>query len=119
MKRSLILERLEELVNEEHCCNCDDTTCSIRVAFNNGQTMHAVKEFWDTGAASDRFNKLMEILLSLKSRRMWFNTQLNKENKELLKVSHAECECGAVVWELEWNDAYCSSCGGKAKAEGK
>lgn len=109
-RRERAYELLETLVKREHCGACDETTCSIRVAFDHGYVLWAAYEFSLSGASSKRFDTLIQYV---KGRA--FDKQVELERRALVKdVSHAECVCGAYVWELEWNDGYCSNCGGNA-----
>ena len=100
------LERPEELLIEEHG-GCDNTTCSIQVAHSNGYLIHALDCFAGSGAASEHFyelfNSLPKSYVELNSRR--------EANSMIKSVSHVECSCNAIVWELESNNGHCSNCG--------
>jgi len=108
---------LEKLYEREHGI-CDDTTCGMGVAFNHGYTVHAIECWASTGAAGKRFDLVYSAL------RKQFSKQLDQLDRKQAKafckeVSSKECECGAYVWELEWNGGYCSNCGENALKNGK
>jgi hypothetical protein len=100
-----LLDRLSELVNEEHVSGCDCNSCDINAAYNNGFELWAIYLFDSCGAASDEFERLYK---KLPKRR--FNADAEREREKLVKtVEHAECaNCNAVVWEYV---EHCDSCG--------
>jgi hypothetical protein len=110
-QRARAYELLEQLFEREHG-GCDDTTCSMSVAFAYGYRLHALSVWGSTSAASWRFGLLLNYV-----RGSAFDKAERREVKAFLsEVSHAECECGSYVYvyELECNDGYCSNCGGNA-----
>jgi hypothetical protein len=103
------IKKLVELVEEEHCNGCGQSTCDISAAFNAGFTLWAVYLFSNTGAGSEEFGKLYNGLPKS------FKKQASKECDEFIKtVTHAECShCNAVTWDIDINETeiYCDNCG--------
>lgn len=121
MKKPTYLQRglalLDNLYKREHY-GCNNTTCSMDAAFRNGYSVHAIECFASTGAASKRFTQIFEALT--KRHGKYIDRQSRSEANKLCKeVEHVECECGAVVWELSWNEGYCSNCGNNVKTGAK
>lgn len=107
---SSILEKLESLLEQEHCFGCNQNTCNISVAFRLGYTIHAIDAFAGSGAASDQFTKLFN-----KLPRKYVDRKSRKEAKHLCEnTPYVECECNAVIWEPEECDYFCDNCGRKA-----
>lgn len=107
--RAEVLAELWALLETEHG-GCDDTTCSIQVAMGQGFDVHAMDCFASSGAASDEFYELWN---SLPKR--YRDNESRKQAREICKtIKHSECKCGAIVWETDWNESFCSSCGGTA-----
>lgn len=110
-KHNLILNKLEELYEEEHG-GCEESTCSMQVAFEHGYTIHALDCFASSGAASDEYYALWnKIPRKLKD-------AYSRYEAELLckEISNAECSyCNAVSWQIEYlkntkGEIYCGSC---------
>lgn len=99
------VERLEELLNDEHVCGCGQTSCDINASYEHGSTLWAVQLFDWTGASSPEFKKLMRKLPKR------FKADAEHERKIfVLDVEHYECpHCNAV----NWGDGVesCDSCG--------
>lgn len=105
-----ILQKLIDLVYEEHASGCEGNTCDISTAFSQGYTVLAVELFSSSGAGSEEFykqykkfpQKLMRKIASL-------------ECKKLVKLPHEECpSCDAVVWCIDsdrYETIFCGNCG--------
>lgn len=106
-----ILERLDELYEEEHG-GCDESTCSMQVAFEHGYTIHAIECFASSGAASDEFYKLLKKI----PRKLLSKYSRHEAHMFCNEVSHAECpHCNAISWQVEYltnskGEIYCGNC---------
>lgn len=108
-KYTELTDKLEELLNEEHCACCDSLTCDIDVCFDAGYTLWAIELFSGCGAASREFNKLYKQLPKR------FRADAEAARKAFCAdTEHAQCpHCNAVTWHTEHFDGtiYCDSCG--------
>jgi hypothetical protein len=103
-----IVDELIELLENEHIHGCDQSTCDINVAFNNGFGCWALYLFDSCGAASDEFTALYA-----KLPKSFYNYARKEADQMCDEVSHADCpHCNAVVWELEQHGKTinCDSC---------
>jgi hypothetical protein len=112
-KRNEILERLEELLHEEHCGACnDDLSCDISYAYEQGYTLWAMYLFDGCGAASEEFQRLYATLTGTKTRFKEFFKQARKEADHMCEQDHVECtDCNAVNWGVHSGEEFhCGSC---------
>ncbi len=91
------INRLEGLLDDEHCSCCDSLTCDVDVCFDDGYTLWAIELFSGSGASSDEFNRLYSKLPKR------FRADSERERKLFVKdTEHAECpHCNAVTWHTE------------------
>lgn len=105
-----LVDRLSELVNEEHVCGCDQDSCDINAAYSNGYALWAVYLFDSCGAASEEFCRLFKLLPKRR-----FKKESEAERKAFVKdVEHDQCpHCNAVVWHNgdHGDEIHCDSCG--------
>lgn len=99
------LERLSELFNEEHG-RWDQTTCDMSCAYEHGYDLWSIYLWSQTGAASFEFEELYSRLPK------YFDRVARNVCDEFINaVSSIECECGTYIYQPEYCDGYCSSCG--------
>jgi len=105
-----IVEALEELLENEHICGCDQSTCDINVCFNDGFTLWAIELFSHTGAASDEFSALCAKLPKR------FKADAERERKAFVEsTEYVECSCNAHIYhpdeQCSDDTVHCDSCG--------
>ncbi len=97
----LSFEKAVKLLERDHG-GCDDTTCNLSIAMNNGYWNHALDLWVGSGAASSEFDNFK------------VNRKLSRQeaNEMCDEVSNMECKhCQSIIWEMEWTNGYCSNCG--------
>jgi len=106
-KEEHILEKLDRLFEKEHG-GCTDNTCSMSLCFAAGYTMHAIECFKNSGAASTKFNTLIE-KLPVEKLRYWANKEAEDFTRE---TPHVECKnCNAIIWNTpSGENPCCDSC---------
>jgi len=107
LSNSELLGELEELFENEHG-GCDQNTCDMSVAFNEGYTALAIDLFSGAGVASEKFAELFNQL-----DRKTFKALVNKEAESFNdEVPHVQClKCNAVIRNPEDVDYMCDNCG--------
>jgi hypothetical protein len=106
VKRTHALDKMVELVERDHG-GCDNNTCSISVALENGYSMHALEMWSGCGAADDEFNALY-------FPHARFIAKESRKEASLMcdKIPHVDCpHCNAVLWNPADSDYWCGSCG--------
>lgn len=105
-----LIETLESLVESEHMCGCDQSTCDIKAAWDHGSSLWAIQLFRWSGAGSDEFYNLVKKLPKR------FENDAEIERRVFVEeVEYAECpHCNAVVWDPQWvtnaGMIFCNSC---------
>ena len=104
-KDKQLITKLEKLLENEHIHGCDQNSCDINFAFQEGYTLWAIELFSGTAAASKNFERLYAQLSPN------FKKEAEAERKLMVKEPHTECpHCNAVLWGDDEYD-YCNNCG--------
>lgn len=107
--KSMSMEQALRLIERDHG-GCDQSTCTIGVALRHGYAAVAIDSWIGSGSASREFDGVT-LPISFED--------VTAEAAEMYNdLKHVECECGSVIWEPEWCDYYCDSCGKRAPKGG-
>ena len=110
-KTSALVDKLEALLQNEHTCGCDQSTCDVSQSYNFGYVLWALYLFDSSGAASDEFTALYAQLP-----RSFYAAARREADEFCDSVEHFECRyCNAVIWDPQWSEGHCESCGGVTK----